>query len=86
MVTTFEADVDPELKEQAERIFANAGVSAGEVFQRVLVRTVERQSVPLDLWEPNAETIAAMQETRAGHLRSFATLKDLIDDLNEEDD
>lgn len=40
---------------------------------------------PLEPIEPNAETVAAMREARAGDLESCETVDDLMDDLTAED-
>jgi len=44
------------------------------------------QKLPLDPLLPNAATIAALEEARSGNLRSFATVQELMDDLNADYD
>jgi DNA-damage-inducible protein J len=40
---------------------------------------------PFEPLIPNQETIDAMLESRAGGLRSFSTVKELMEDLHAED-
>jgi DNA-damage-inducible protein J len=41
--------------------------------------------LPFELLIPNAETIEAMKEARRGGLTSFATVDELMADLNADD-
>jgi hypothetical protein len=43
------------------------------------------KALPFDLKVPNATTVAAMKEARAGGLASFNNVSDLMADLNAED-
>ncbi|EPR80724.1 DNA-damage-inducible protein J [Acinetobacter gerneri DSM 14967 = CIP 107464 = MTCC 9824] len=40
--------------------------------------------MPFDIWQPNAETIAAMEEDLS-KTKSFRSVKDLMADLNADD-
>ena len=77
--------IDASLQQKAEAIFAEEGLSPSDVYRRLLLRTVEQQHIPLDLFRPNAETIEAMKEARRGNLKSFGTVEALMTDLNAED-
>jgi DNA-damage-inducible protein J len=80
-----ETRVDEDLKERASAIYAAAGLTIEDVVRRLLVRTVKEQSVPLDLFNPNAETLEAMEELRNGGGKTFATVAELMADLNADD-
>ena len=43
------------------------------------------RTLPFRIEVPNSETVAAMEEARRGGLKSFASVSDLIADLNAED-
>jgi len=50
-----------------------------------MTRVAADQAIPFEVKVPNSKTIAAMKEARKGGLRSFATAKDLMADLHEDD-
>ena len=50
-----------------------------------LARIAHEKALPFELLVPIATTIAAMKEARQGGLRSFATVQDLLADLNADD-
>lgn len=74
--------IEDSLLREAEAIFAQEGLSSVDVYRRLLLRTVEQKHIPLDLFRPNAETIEAMQELERGEGRTFASVEDLMADLN----
>ena len=50
-----------------------------------IIRDIKAKVLPIDSFMPNEETIAAMQEARKGKLKSFASIDDLMTDLNAND-
>ncbi len=80
-----EAHVDENLKAAAERIMADAGLNASEVMRMVLNKIVAEQYVSLDLFHPNQETLDAMAEMDRGGLPTYATVAELMADLNADD-
>jgi len=48
-------------------------------------RGIKAKVLPIESFMPNEETIAAMQEARKGKLKSFASIDDLLVDLNAND-
>jgi DNA-damage-inducible protein J len=48
-------------------------------------RGIKEKVLPIESFMPNEETIAAMQEARKGKLKSFASIDDLMTDLNAND-
>ena len=57
--------VDENLKEQATQALAAMGLTVSDAVQLFLRRVVVDQAFPLELKVPNAETRAAMEESRA---------------------
>jgi len=51
----------------------------------MLTKIAREKSLPFELWQPNAETVAAMQEARSGKLQSFDSVDDLMASLNAKD-
>jgi DNA-damage-inducible protein J len=57
--------VDDDLKEQATQALAAMGLTVSDAVRLFLHRVVVDQAFPLELKVPNAETRAAMEESRA---------------------
>jgi DNA-damage-inducible protein J len=84
--TTVSLDnIDVALQRDAEKIFADLGMTPSDVYQRILRRTVEEQHFPIDLFSPNAETLEAMAELDRGEGKSFNTVAELMADLDADD-
>ena len=78
--------VDDETKAQASQALAAVGLSLSDAVRLFLHRVVIEQAFPLELKVPNAETRAAMEESRAlmkGRRARFATADALFDDLEK---
>lgn len=78
--------VDDETKAQATEALAAMGMSVSEAVRLFLRRVVVDQTFPLELKVPNAETLAAMEESRAmmaTRRARFATADALFDDLEK---
>ena len=57
--------VDDDIKEQATQALTTMGLSVSDAVRLFLRRVVVDQAFPLELKVPNAETQAAMEESRA---------------------
>ena len=78
--------VDDETKELATQALASMGLSVSDAVRLFLRRVVIDQAFPLELKVPNAETLAAMEESRAilaERRARFATADELFDDLEK---
>jgi DNA-damage-inducible protein J len=78
--------VDDETKAQATEALAALGLSVSDAVRIFLKRVVAEQAMPLELKVPNAETKAAMEESRAlirAHRARFASATELFDDLEK---
>jgi DNA-damage-inducible protein J len=78
--------VDEETKVQATEALAAMGLSVSDAVRLFLHRVVVDQAFPLELKVPNAETRAAMEESRAimaSRRARFATADALFDDLEK---
>ena len=51
----------------------------------MLTRIAREKALPFEPLVPKTETIEAMKEARRGNLPSFATVDELMADLNEDD-
>lgn len=78
--------VDDDIKEEATQTLAAVGMTMSEAVRYFLHRVVVEQGFPLDLKIPNAETRAAIDESRSmmkAKRARFATPEALFDDLEK---
>lgn len=76
--------VDDEIKTQATEALAAVGLSVSDAVRLFLHRVVVDQALPIELKVPNAETRAAIEESRAmmaARRGRFATSDALFNDL-----
>ena len=81
--------VDDDIKEQATAALTTMGLSVSDAVRLFLRRVVVDQAFPLELKVPNAETQAAMEESRAmmasrrDSQRRFASADEMFADLEK---
>ncbi|MBF0476988.1 MAG: type II toxin-antitoxin system RelB/DinJ family antitoxin [Deltaproteobacteria bacterium] len=73
--------IDPEIKEQAESILKELGLSVSGAFELFYRQVIAQRGLPFDLQIPNKETIKAIEDIRSGKGKNFETIEDLFDDL-----
>ena len=66
-------------------LMASMGLSVSDAVRVLLTRVAAEQALPFDVKVPNATTTSAIREGRAGKLRSFRNVSDLMADLNADD-
>ena len=78
--------VDDDTKEQATAALSAMGLTMSDAVRLFLRRVVIDQAFPLELKVPNADTLAAMEESRTlmkkGHSR-FTNTDELFSDLEK---
>ncbi len=79
------ARIDAATKTEAAAVLAGMGMSVSDAIRILLTKVAREHTLPFDV-RPNADTIAAMEEARRGNLPSFATVTDLMADLNRAED
>ena len=79
---TVQATVSPELKKQAEAVFAALGLSTADAIRLFLQQTVNAGGLPFQpmIKRPNADTLDAMAELESGGGRLFGTPSELFAD------
>ena len=80
-----QARVDREVKEEAAAVLAAMGLSVSDAVRLLLTRVAREKALPFAPLIPNAETVAAMREARAGNLPRFEDVQGLFDDLHADD-
>lgn len=78
--TEIRSRIEPELKEQAQRVLDECGLNLSDAIRLFLRQIVVTGGLPFEIKAPNAATQAAMLEARQVRAR-YATAKDLFDDL-----
>ena len=88
MASTFvRARVDEQVRDEAAKVLAEFGLTVSDVVRMTLTRVAKDRAVPLELKLPNADTQAAMRESRTlmkTRKRRFARTKDVFRALNED--
>lgn len=79
------ARINEHIKEEASVVLATMGLTVSDAFRIMLTRVAHDKALPFEPLIPNAETIAAMKEVRQGKLKSFASVDELLADLNAKD-
>ncbi len=79
------ARIDEQIKEEATVVLAAMGLTISDAVRLLLTKVAHEHALPFDLLIPNATTIAAMKEARAGNLPRANSIAELMADLNADD-
>ena len=82
---TIEFTVDGTLRESAQQVLAEEGLTIPEAFSMFLKTVVHDGSMPVVYRTPNAETIAAMKEAEEGRLHKASSVAEFMKSLREDD-
>jgi DNA-damage-inducible protein J len=74
--------INESIKQEAADVLATMGLTVSDAVRLMLTKIAKEKSLPFELWQPNAETIAAMQEARSSKLESFDSIDGLMASLN----
>ena len=78
------ARIDLATKEEATRLFRQMGITVSDAIRMMLVQAVAEKALPFEVRVPNAETIAALQDSRNGVVTRVASVDDLFADDDED--
>ncbi|MGB8692354.1 MAG: type II toxin-antitoxin system RelB/DinJ family antitoxin [Steroidobacteraceae bacterium] len=79
------ARIDEQTKQEASAVLAAIGLTVSDAFRLLMVRVAREKALPFEPLTPNAKTIRAMKEARAGKLKRFNRVEDVMADLNAKD-
>ena len=65
-----QARVDGAVKAQAAAALADMGLTVSDAVRILLTRVAREKTMPLELFTPNAETLAAMEDARMGRVET----------------
>ncbi|MBG6078020.1 type II toxin-antitoxin system RelB/DinJ family antitoxin [Polaromonas sp. CG_9.11] len=80
-----QARIDGAIKEEAAAVLAAIGLTVSDAVRLLLTKVAQEKALPFELLIPNATTIAAMKEARAGSLAKFDSVDALMADLHADD-
>ena len=77
--------LDRELKEQADALFEDMGLSLHTACRMFLTRAVQEQRIPFEVRRPDRKTRKALADAEQGKdvSKSFDTVEDLMEDLKK---
>jgi len=65
-----QARVDGAVKAQATAALADMGLTVSDAVRILLTKVAREKTMPLELFTPNAETLAAMEDARMGRVET----------------
>jgi len=80
MMTSLVVQIPDKIQDDADAIIQSSGMTAGEVVRVVMTRIATEKTLPLDLFQPNAETVQALQDAEDGKVErtTLAGIRALI--------
>lgn len=72
------------VKEEASAVLATMGLTVSDAVRLLLTRVAHDKALPFEVLRPNAVTIAAMEDARAGRMETV-TLAELQAELDADD-
>lgn len=80
------ARVDAHIKAEAHAVLAEIGLTVPDAVRLMLNRVARDKALPFESWEPDQETIEAIEASRRGEdSKSFDSVEELIADLYADD-
>ena len=73
--------IDPKIKEEAESILKELGLSVSKSFELYYRQIIAHRGLPFELRIPNEKTITAIENSRQGKGKTFSSIEELYDDL-----
>ncbi len=77
-----QARIDSAIKEEATTVLAAMGLTVSDAVRLLLTRVARDKALPFEPLIPNATTIQAIKDARAGKVKKVADLDALFNDLN----
>ena len=81
--TTVQSRIDPELKQNAEAILKQLGLTSSQAINAFYAQIVLVKGLPFDVKLPSHETMAALNELNQGKGQRYNSFDNLIDDIGD---
>ncbi len=78
---TARALIDPKVKKEAETILKELGLSVSNAYELFYRQVIANRGLPFELKVPNEKTMKAIENSRQGKGKKFATEEELFEDL-----
>ena len=75
------ARLTPEIKEKAESILKELGISISAAYEMFYRKIIAHQGIPFDLRIPNKTTLQAMKDAREGKGKRYDNAEKMFEDL-----
>ena len=75
------ARLTPEIKEKAEAILKELGISISAAYEMFYRQIIAHQGIPFDLRIPNKNTLQAMKDARYGKGKRYDSVEKMFEDL-----
>jgi len=72
-----QARVPDEIQDIANLVIKSTGLTVSDVVRMFMTRIAADRALPLDLFQPNAETLRAIEEAESGKL-TLTTIDDIM--------
>ncbi len=83
--TYVRARIDIDTKERAAEALETMGLTISDAIRLLMLRIADEQRLPFEVKVPGKSSRKALAEIAAGKVKSFATIDDLMADLNADD-
>lgn len=77
------ARIDRATKQEATELFQKMGITVSDAIRMMLVQAVAEKALPFEVKVPNAETVAALRNSRDGNVTRVTSVDDLFEDLDD---
>jgi DNA-damage-inducible protein J len=84
-MTAVVAHIDEQTVKDAEAVLRPMGFTASDVVRLLIVRIAKDKALPFEPFEPNAETIEAMEAARRGEVVKVGDIDGLFASLHADD-
>ena len=85
MTAVVKAHIDEQTVKDAEAVLRPIGLTTSDVVRLLIERIAKDKALPFEPFEPNAETIAAMEAARRGEVVTVGDIDGLFASLHADD-
>jgi len=83
--TMIRARINSKIKDEATAVLATIGLTPSSAYNLLMTKIATEKALPFNPLVPNAETIEAMKAARRGELIPVASVADLFNDVDDDD-
>lgn len=84
--TMIRARINSKIKDEATVVLASIGLTPSSAYNLLMTKIATEKALPFNPLVPNAETIEAMKAARRGELIPVASVADLFNDIDDDDE